>query len=166
MKHPEEAEDPRRRLLIQALAAGVFSMWLPGNNALAESIFGSRPTKLPKGQSIYRIRGEAWVNGKAANMETRIKPGDTVQTGKDSELIFVVNGNHSMILREDSHLETEAVKDTLGSLLINGLRILTGKLLSVSRHAKIQVRTTTASKRAFSTAPAGKSNDSGRPAAR
>jgi hypothetical protein len=145
MKHPEEAEDPRRRLLIQALAAGVFSMWLPGNNALAESIFGSRPTKLPKGQSIYRIRGEAWVNGKAANMETRIKPGDTVQTGKDSELIFVVNGNHSMILREDSHLETEAVKDTLGSLLINGLRILTGKLLSVSRHAKIQVRTTTAS---------------------
>jgi hypothetical protein len=139
-----EIEDPRRRLLIQALAAGVFSAGLPGSYALAAGIFGSRPAKLPEGKSIYRISGQATVNGAEATPETLIKPGDTVQTAKGSELIFVVNGNHSMILRENSHLEIESGKDASGSLLINGLRLLTGKLLSVSRHAKMQVRTATA----------------------
>lgn len=154
MKHLDEAEDPRRRLLMQALAAGLFSAGLPGNCALAAGIFGSRPAKLPAGQSIYRISGQAMVNGKEATLETRINPGDTVQTAKDSEIIFVVN-THAMILRGDSHLviETERKKtaekkagdQSPASLLITGLRILTGKLLSVSRNTPMQVRTATAS---------------------
>lgn len=144
MKRMDEIEDPRRRLLIQALAAGLFSAALPGANALAGSIFGSRPTKLPAGQSIYRISGQATVNGQEATMETRINPGDTVQTAKDSEIIFVVGGNHSMILRGGSHLVLESAKSTSGSLLINGLRLLTGKLLSVSRNAPMRVSTATA----------------------
>lgn len=144
MKRPNEAEDPRRRLLIQALAAGLFSSGLPGANALAASIFGSKPTRLPAGQSIYSISGQATVNGKEATLETRIKPGDTVQTEKSSEIIFVVNGNHSMILRGDSHLVMEPAKDAPGSLLINGLRLLTGKLLSVSRNTQMRVSTAAA----------------------
>lgn len=168
MKHHEEAEDPRRRLLIQALAAGLFSTGLPGANAWAFDFFGSRPKQLPPGQSIYRITGQATVNGKDVTMETRIRPGDTVQTGKDSELIFVVD-THSMLLRSDSHLviETEqkqaeqnkpaikkpaekkpaekAIEETTPlTLLINGLRILSGKLLTVSRHSPMRVTTATA----------------------
>jgi ferric-dicitrate binding protein FerR (iron transport regulator) len=111
---------------------------------LAAGIFGSRPTKLAAGQSIYRISGQATVNGQEATVETRINPGDTVQTAKNSEIIFVVNGGHSMILRGDSHLVIESAQDTSGSLLINGLRLLTGKLLSVSRNNPMRVSTTTA----------------------
>lgn len=144
MKRMDEVEDPRRRLLIQALATGLFSAGLPGANALAESIFGSRPTKLPAGQSIYRISGQATVNGHEATMETRINPGDTVQTAENSEIIFVVDGNHSMILRGGSHLVLESARSTTGSMLINGLRLLTGKLLSVSRNTPMRVSTVTA----------------------
>lgn len=153
MKRLDETEDPRRRLLIQALAAGMFSAGLPGVNALAAGIFGSRPSRLAAGQSIYRISGQATVNGKEATLETRIIPGDTVQTAKDSEIIFVVD-SHAMILRGDSHLviETErnktAQKNTEekspASLLVTGLRILTGKLLSVSRNTPMRVTTVTA----------------------
>jgi len=173
MNGKDEADDPRRRLLIQAITAGLFSTGLPGGNALAASIFGNRPTKLPPGQSIYRITGEAMVNGKPAAMDTKINPGDTVQTGKESELIFIVN-THSMILRADSHLIIEAeqqksaaivaeeqkakevkaeeknaesngnVVTATASLLIGGLRMLTGKLLTVSRNSHMNVRTATA----------------------
>ena len=153
MKHVEEADDPRRRWLIKALGAGFFTAGLPGSHALAASIFGSRPTKLPSSQSIYRISGEASVNGKAATLGTRINPGDTVQTAADSELIFVVN-SHAMILRGSSHLVIEtaqkktAQNKTEGNaplnLLINGLRLLTGKLLTVSRNTPMRVSTVTA----------------------
>jgi hypothetical protein len=132
----------------------LLSACLPGANALAAGIFGSRPTRLSAGQSIYRITGQATVNGKEATLETRINPGDTVQTAKDSEIIFVVNGNHSMILRGDSHLVIEtgqkkpAPKKTeepqSASLLITSLRILTGKLLSVSRNTPMRLNTATA----------------------
>lgn len=153
MKRLDKTEDPRRRLLIQALAAGLFSAGLPGVNALAVGIFGSRPSRLAAGQSIYRISGQATVNGKEATLETRVIPGDTVQTAKDSEIIFVVN-SLAMILRGDSHLviETErnktaqkkAEEKSPASLLITGLRILTGKLLSVSRNTPMRVTTVTA----------------------
>src|SRR5688572_24600625 len=110
MKRFGEADDPRRRLLIQALAAGLFSA-LPGASAAQTGIFGSRPTKLPAGQSIYRITGQATVNEKEANLQTRINPGDTVQTGRDSEIVFVVH-DHSMIVRSDSQLVIQAPPET------------------------------------------------------
>jgi hypothetical protein len=162
MRHDEEPDDPRRRVLIQALAAGLFAAGFPGSNALAFSLFGDRPKRLPPGQSIYRITGQATVNGKEATMETRIKPGDTVQTATGSELIFAV-GTHAMILRSDSHLVLEAgpkppaqietaekkpeeksEDNNPFSMVINGLRMLTGKLLTVSRHSPMKVQTVTA----------------------
>lgn len=157
MKQYEEADDPRRRVLIQALAAGFFSAGIPGANAWAFDFFGSRPRQLPPGQSIYHITGQATVNGKEATMETKIHPGDTVQTAKNSELIFVVD-THAMLLRSDSHLVIEAgqqkpeenkpkeksADSNPFSLAINGLRILTGKLLTVSRHTPMRVSTVTA----------------------
>lgn len=171
--HQEEPDDPRRRVLIQALAAGLFSAGFSGSRAWAFDLFGTRPRQLPPGQSIYRITGEASVNGKAATLATVIRPGDTVQTGKDSELIFAVD-THAMLLRSDSHLVIEAGRNpaaapaapkkmTLAekraeaskpqipaeesgvlSLLISGLRMLSGKLLTVSRHSPMEVHTATA----------------------
>lgn len=156
MKNYHEPDDPRRRQLIQALAAGMFTAGLPGSNALAASIFGSRPAKLPDTQSIYFISGHVTVNGKEATLATRIYPGDTVETAKDSEIIFVVNGNNSMILRGNSRLVIETTpkkpvqaapqpeQGFAASLLITGLRLLTGRLLSVSRDTPMQVNTANA----------------------
>lgn len=144
MSRLDEPEDPRRRFLIKALAAGVFAAGMPGANALAEGIFGSRPSRLPPGHSIYRMTGRATVNGRAVTATTQIHPGDTVRTAQDSELVFVAGGGHAMLLRADSHLVIEAEKDESGSFFIDGLRLLTGKLLSVSRHAAMQVNTATA----------------------
>ena len=121
MKSFDEADDPRRRVLIQALAAGVFSTGLPEASAQGFSIFGSKPAKLPPQQSIYRISGEATVNDKPATLATAVAPGDTVQTAKGSEIIFVVNSN-SMILRGSSKVTIEAEKKSTSSLVISGRR--------------------------------------------
>ena len=142
MSNFNDADDPKRRTLIKALTAGLFSAGLPMSPAMAESIFGRSPSKLPAGQSIYRLSGTVKVNGKDANLDTRIGPKDTIETGKDSEAVFVVGGN-SMIMRSDSQLTMEG-KEESGNLLISGLRLLTGKLLSVSRSQGIHIQTQTA----------------------
>jgi hypothetical protein len=136
----DKIDDPRRRILIEALTLGLFA-GVPAGNAMAQ-IFGSRPARLPPEQSIYRITGSATVNGTPATLQTTIRPGDSVETGKGSEIVFVVGG-HSMILREDSRLDLEGDK-MQSSLLLNGLRLLTGKLLSVSRKEAFRVTTITA----------------------
>jgi hypothetical protein len=141
MSRFDEADDPRRRLLIKALAAGAFSAAFTEKAALA-SIFGKPPGQLPPGQSIYRFEGDVKVNDKPASMSTIIKPNDKIETGPKSELVFVVGGN-SMIMRENSHLKMEG-KEEQTSYLIQGLRLLTGKLLSVSRSHGTQIRTATA----------------------
>ena len=131
MKRFGEADDPRRRVLVQALTSWVVSLGLPSGAAMAASLFGSSPSKLPAGQSIYRLSGSATVNGKEATLATPIAGGDTVRTGKDSEIVFVVGGT-SMILRSESNVVLEPAQGN--SLLLAGLRLLTGKLLSV--HAR------------------------------
>lgn len=142
MSRFDEADDPRRRLLIKALAAGAFSAAFTDKAALAAGIFGSTPKKLPPGQSIYRMQGTVKVNGADATMSTIIKPNDTVETGPKSELVFVVGGN-SMIMRENSQLAMQG-KEEGESFFIHGLRMLTGKLLSVSRSQGTAIRTSTA----------------------
>ncbi len=135
-------DDPRRMVLVRALSAGLLGTCMTPAQAITFGLLSSKPTKLPEGQSIFRMSGNVAVNKQAATMDTRIKPGDTVQTGKDSEIVFVV-GTQAMILRENSELEIEAAAGGLASLVIAGLRMLTGKLLSVSRDSKMQVRTAT-----------------------
>lgn len=131
MKRFDETDDPRRRILVQALTSWIAALGLPAGTARAASVLGSEPSIMPPNKSIYRLSGTATVNGAAATMDTRIFPGDTVQTGKDSEIVFVV-GSASMILRADSHIVLDpAPKDSPSSLLVSGLRLLTGKLLSV-----------------------------------
>ncbi len=140
MKRSGEADDPRRRLLVKVLAAGFFSTGMSGAWA---QIFGRQPERLPPDRSIYRISGQASVNGKPATTETRIVPGDTVETGKDSEIIFVVN-TQSMILRADSRLVLQSESKSLVSALVTGLRLVTGKVLSVSRNQPMRIQTATA----------------------
>lgn len=138
-----EAEDRRRRLLIQGLTAGLFCTTLSASEAFAQNFLGNKPAQLPPGKSIYRLSGKVTVNGKDATLDTFIDPNDTIETGPNSEIVFVVGGN-AMILRSDSRLELAGEKKENGSLLIAGLRLLTGKILSVSRNQPTTLRTPTA----------------------
>lgn len=139
----QDHDDPRREWLIRALSLGMFGLAAPSAQAITFGIFGSRPQKLPEGQSIYGLSGRVTVNDATATLATRIKAGDTVQTAQNSEIVFVVN-NHSMILRSDSKLVIERPADQAESLIIGGLRMISGKLLSVSRNANMKVTTATA----------------------
>jgi hypothetical protein len=137
-----ECGSPQRRRLLQGFAAGLLTALLPAAKAIAATFLP--PPKLPATQSVYRVRGKAWVNGKRVHANTHIKPGDTVKTGKNSELIFVV-GDHAMLLRSRSHLVIEPKEDSdIGSLLISGLRLFAGKLLSVSRNKGMRIETPSA----------------------
>lgn len=142
MSRFDTTDDPRRRLLIQALSAGLFTTAITNANALSFSIFGSKPSRLPAGQSIYGLSGEVTVNDQVATLTTQIKPGDTVQTAKNSEVVFVV-GTHSMILESNSRLLIESSESSTGNILISGLRMVAGKLLSVSRNSPMKVSTST-----------------------
>src|SRR4051812_7607261 len=103
MKRFDDTEDPRRRVLVQALTAWIAALGLPPGLASAAAALGSAPGLMPENKSIGRLVGTVKVNGIQASTETRIFAGDTIETGKDSEVVFVVGGT-SMIMRENSHL--------------------------------------------------------------
>lgn len=139
----DEIDDPRRALLVRALTAGLLGAGWTGAEAITFGVFGSRPRKLPEGQSIYGLSGQVTVNDQPASLSTQIKPGDTVQTAQNSEIVFVVN-THSMILRSESKLLIEQSQESATSLIIGGLRMLSGRLLSVSRNSPMRLTSSTA----------------------
>ena len=138
MNYFDKVDDPRRRWLIQALGAGLFSA--ASAEALAQ-IFGSRPQKLPEGKSIYRLQGDVTVDDKPANLDTKITPRSTIVTPKNAEIVFV-SGQQSYIQRGDSRVQLEAPQE---SGFAAGLRLVTGALLSVfPRGTPMQLKTKTA----------------------
>lgn len=142
MARNRELDDPRRRVLVRALSlTALGGWWVP---EAAAQFFGGRPDRLQAGRSIYRLGGEVTVNGVAATLATVINPGDTVKTGRGAEIIFVVGGQ-SMIVRENSTLTIEKPEQQQDSLLVRGLRLVSGALLQVSRDQKMVVRTANAS---------------------
>jgi hypothetical protein len=138
-----EADDPRRRVLIQMLAAGMFGGGSMATNLAFAQILGSPPTKLPEGKSIYRISGDVTVDGQKANLETKIAGGSNIQTGKDSELVYAV-GQSAYIARPNTQIVVETSASE--SSVVTGLKLLAGKLLSVFPSRRpVQLQTKTAS---------------------
>lgn len=140
----DEADDPGRRLLIQALTLGAFTGAYAGasTSSFAQTLLGALPGKLPEGRSIYRITGRVTINGKEATLETPVTASDTIETGPASEIIFIVGGQ-AILLRAQSKLNLQSAS-TGSSAIVTGLRMLTGKLLSVSRNQPMQLQTPTA----------------------
>lgn len=96
--------------------------------------------KLEKG--VYRVRGEARVNGAPAREGMDVKAGDVITTGRDGELLFVI-GKDAMLVRADARVE---VSGRAAALVADGLRIVTGAVLSVfspGARRTIRVRTAT-----------------------
>jgi hypothetical protein len=91
--------------------------------------------KIEKG--VYRVRGDARINGAPARQGMDVKPGDAVTTAAGGEIVFVVNRD-AFLLRANSRLE-------VGSGAADVFRIVTGALLSVYRPGQAKtLRTQTA----------------------
>lgn len=133
----KDKDDPRRRILLQALAAGLFSIGLAPRVG-ANSVLGKVPGPLPAGRSIYELRGEVKVNGVVPTIDTKIGPTDTIETGKNGFIIFVV-GQDSFVVRSNSKLTLRGEKG-----LIDTLQLFAGKVLSVFGRSKHQIRTPSA----------------------
>jgi hypothetical protein len=119
----------RREMLNRMLVSGALA-FIPAQLANA-GWFSNEPAKLAADKSIHSLEGVALVNGRQANLQTRIRSGDRVETRDDSEIIFVVGGD-SFILRSNSHMEISGV-----NFLLRGLRLVSGSLLSVFAQRKV-----------------------------
>ena len=78
-------------------------------------------------KGIHRLRGDVRVNGASAREGMDVKAGDVITTGPNSEVVFVT-GRDALLIRANSRVETQGVA---GELLLTGLRVVTGAVLSV-----------------------------------
>ena len=122
----------RRRWLLRTVAS-LGTAALPGavRHVLA---MGERPAA----PGLYRVEGDVRVNGRPAGAGRLIRPGDIVETGPRSEAVFVV-GRDAYLLRAGSRLETVGRE-----MLIDTLRVVTGRLLSVLGPGARRIQTPTA----------------------
>lgn len=95
--------------------------WLLGAAALLLVRDALAAGKIEKG--VYRVRGDARINGAPAKEGMDVKAGDTVVTASGAEIVFVINRD-AFLLRANSRLE-------VGSAAADVFRLVTGALLSV-----------------------------------
>jgi len=74
-------------------------------------------------KGVYRVRGDARINGAPAKPGMEVKAGDVVTTGPSSQIIFVVNRD-AFLMRSNARLE-------VGGAAADVFRVVTGALLSV-----------------------------------
>ena len=124
-------ETARRRLL--RASAAVLALQMAGlRGALAAG-------SVEKG--VYRVRGDVRINGTPAKEGMDVKAGDVVTTGPGSETVFVA-GRDAFLIRANSRVEAQGA---LGALVLTGLRVITGAMLSVFAPGEPKtLRTTTA----------------------
>jgi len=125
-----------RRRLLRVSAAAVAAQMAAQFALLREALAAG---SLEKG--VYRIRGDVRVNGTAAREGMDIKAGDVITTGAGGELVFVA-GKDAFLIRPNSRVEVEG---GAGALVLTGLRIVTGAVLSAFTPGEPKtIRTSTA----------------------
>ena len=125
----------RRAWLKRAAVGGVALAMAMGHLRRALAMGGVPP-------GVHQARGDVRINGKPAQKGMELKPGDVVTTGRDAELIVVV-GKDAFLMRANSRVEYSG---DAAKLVVSGLRIVTGALLSVfepGRHKTIRTATAT-----------------------
>lgn len=92
-------------------------------------------------RGVHSARGDARINGAPAQRGTEVRPGDILTTGRDGELVFVA-ARDAFLVRSDSRIE---VTGRAAELALDGLRIVTGRILSVFQPGQDKlIRTPTA----------------------
>lgn len=148
-------QDEQRRLFLRrALQAGLWTT--AGSSGLIAPLVHALdrfPSQLGAGKSVHSLRGEVKVDGKKADENTFITASSAIETGSSSYIIFAI-GKDAHILRENSRIQFSNGRGSVSvkeeeNILVDGLRLLTGKLLSVfgerrSSQKTYSLRTTTA----------------------
>lgn len=88
-------------------------------------------------QGVRTVKGEVRVNGLPVVPGSLIRPGDTVEVGKDALAAFVVDQN-AFLMRSDSRAEFA------GGSVLAAVRLVTGGLLSVFGGGEHRLTTATA----------------------
>jgi hypothetical protein len=92
-------------------------------------------------KGVAHVRGEARIGDRPAAPGLQVRPGDVVTVGPGSEAVFVV-GRDAFMARAGSRIE---LSGSAGDAVVNGLRVVTGALLSVFQPGQgKQIRTATA----------------------
>jgi hypothetical protein len=89
-------------------------------------------------QGIRSAKGEVKVNGKPVVLGGLIRPGDTIEIGKDAIASFVV-GQDAFLMRSNSRAEL-----TGSGALVAAVQLVTGALLSVFGGGEHRLSTATA----------------------
>jgi hypothetical protein len=76
---------------------------------------------------IHELKGKVWVNNISATSTTMIKPGDTVKTGENSRIIFVMGEDVYQL----GSWSTLRLRGDEASSLVSTMRLLNGTLMSV-----------------------------------
>ena len=122
----------RRRWLLRAVASlGMASVPSAIRQVLAKG-------ENPAAPGLYRVEGDVRVNGRPAREGSLVLPGDIIETGARSQAVFII-GRDAYLLRAGSRLETAGKE-----MLINTLRVITGRLLSVLGPGARRIETPTA----------------------
>ena len=79
-------------------------------------------------KGLYRVRGDVRVNGSPAVEGMEIRVGDVITAGANGEAVFV-SGRDAFLVRANTRVEAQG--GAAGQLVLSGLRLLTGALLSV-----------------------------------
>jgi hypothetical protein len=120
---------PARRRWLASTAAGAAALALPW----------SLPADA-KDRQIHDLRGQVSVNGVRATRDTVINVGDTVVTGSDGYVVFVV-GESAFLLRSRSELVIERPRDA-ASVALGLLRLVSGALgATFKRGTPVALRT-------------------------
>lgn len=120
-----------RRKLFGSLGALLIAERLSALNAAWAS------NDKPRASGMHHTGGEVRVNGRIAAPGTPVQPGDTISTGDGAQAIYVV-GRDAYLQRERSNVQL------LGDQLSTGLRVASGKLLSVFGQGAKRLETPTA----------------------
>lgn len=130
----------RRAFIYQLLAgSGLGITGLPGfmRTALGMGIFSVT-------QGMRKVRGNVKINGLSAEVGTLVKNGDVVTTGPDSYAVFVIDKS-AYLVRDNTHVELSSkTSDQYKEKIVNILRIINGKMLSVFGRRRKTIMTTTA----------------------
>jgi hypothetical protein len=118
----------RRRALL-ALAAGI------GLHPALQAALAQTSAK----EGVRTIKGEVSVNGRPTTLGALIRPGDTIEVGKDAVAAFVA-GQDAFLMRSNSRAEL------IGSgALVAAVQLVTGGLLAVFGEGEHRLTTATAS---------------------
>lgn len=133
--------EARRRLLRILIRCGMLSLVEFAPSAPADAVFGKRPHTLPPDQSIYSISGRVLVNGKEADVHTRIRATDTISTAADGRLICAVDAT-AMLVRSDSRVIMTAQDGDASA--VGRIQVERGKALLTTAAGSTRLDTSTA----------------------